>query len=83
MSDLTVMNRWRRYQVARLEGLIDGLLHEARRLPENDFEPEIVRLGAEMKQRLTAHCDNVRDHIHRQAMEGLPVQMPELIFEPL
>jgi hypothetical protein len=83
VSDLTVMNRWRRYQVARLEGLLDGLLYEARRLPDSSFEPEIHRLGNAMRQSLNAHCDDVRSIIHRQAVEGQPLSMPELRFESL
>lgn len=81
MSDLTVMNRWRRYQLARLDGLINGLLSEARRLPDDELEIEIVRLGGAMRDRLTEHCDALRDKVHSDVVHGRPVAIPELAYE--
>jgi len=51
MSELTYLNRWQRYQLARLQGLIDGLKTEARRLRGRDFEPAIDHLGEADGQR--------------------------------
>lgn len=81
MSDLTVMNRWRRYQLARLDGLINGLLSEARRLPDDELEFEIVRLGSAMRNRLTEHCDVLRDKVHGDVAHGRPAAIPELAYE--
>lgn len=77
------MNRWRRYQLARLDGLINGLLIEARRLPADDLEVEIVRLGSTMRCRLNEHCDAVRANVHERISLGEPANIPDLAFERL
>ena len=79
MSQLTYLNRWQRYQIARLEGLIDGLRAEARRLDGRDFTPAIDKLGNAMMDDLLAHCDELRTQIKR----GDPIELPELCFERL
>jgi hypothetical protein len=81
VSDLTVMNRWRRYQLARLDGLISGLRGEARRLPAEDLELEIIRLGGALRDRLAEHCDEVRERIHHDLAEGRPASIPDLAYE--
>ncbi len=83
VSDLTVMNRWRRYQLARLDGLINGLLSEARRLPGNVFEHEITRLGNEMRDRLNDHCDAVSQQVRADLAVGRPAYIPDFRFERL
>lgn len=83
MSHLTVLNRWRRYQLARLEGLIEGMVEEAHRLPGPDLEPEVRRLGTVMMSRLAEHCDLVRDEVHKGMIEGRPVALPDVCFERL
>jgi hypothetical protein len=77
MSELTYLNRWQRYQVARLQGLIDGLKSEARRLDGRDFAPAIDMLGKAMMDDLLAHCDQLRS----QVKNGDKVELPELRFE--
>jgi len=77
------MNRWRRYQLARLDGLINGLLSEARRLPGDDLEHEIARLGKEMRDRLNDHCDAVRHQVHADLAIGRAAAIPDFRFERL
>jgi hypothetical protein len=79
MSELTYLNRWQRYQVARLQGLIDGLKSEARRLDGRDFTPAIDALGKAMMDDLIAHCEQLR----AQVKKGDKVELPELRFERL
>lgn len=79
MSELTYLNRWQRYQVARLQGLIDGLKSEARRLDGRDFTPAIDMLGKAMMDDLIAHCEQLRS----QVKNGDKVELPELRFERL
>jgi hypothetical protein len=75
------MNRWRRYQLARLDGLISGLLSEARRLADDDLESEIIRLGNDMRDRLGEHCDALRHQVHADVALGRRPAIPDLSFE--
>jgi hypothetical protein len=77
VSQLTHLNRWQRYQVARLEGLIDGLRAEARRLKSRDYIPVIEQLGRAMLDDLMAECEELRQEVKR----GAEVPTPEVRFE--
>ncbi len=79
MSQLTHINRWQRYQIARLEGLIEGLRSEARRLKGRDYLPAIDRLGEAMLDDLIAEWKDLRS----QVKDGAAVPTPELRFERL
>lgn len=79
MSELTYLNRWQRYQLARLQGLIDGLKTEARRLKGRDFAPAIDLLGEAMMEDLMAYCEDLRNDVK----QGKRIEMPELRFERL
>ncbi len=79
MSELTYLNRWQRYQFARLQGLIDGLRTEARRLKSRDFTPAIDALGEAMMEDLMAYCEDLRTDVK----QGKRIEMPELRFERL
>ena len=79
MSELTHLNRWKRYQIARLQGLIGGLREVAGRLPDRDYTSEIDALGAEMIVELESECDGVKSDIKN----GDRSKLPELIFERL
>jgi len=79
MSEVTYLVRWQRYQIARLEGLIDGLRVEAERLHRRDFSPVIDLLGQAMLNDLKAQCEELK----ARAKDGDKVPMPELRFERL
>ncbi|MBM3582901.1 MAG: hypothetical protein FJX36_00310 [Alphaproteobacteria bacterium] len=83
MSHRTVLNRWRRYQVARLEGLIEGLAREARRIPAPDCEHQVLALGAAMDEALEAYCEDIAASVDREVAQGAPLPMPDLAFERL
>ena len=79
MSELTYLNRWQRYQAARLQGLIDGFMSEARRLSGDKHQPAIQMLGTALLADLQAQCDRMRKDIKG----GMRVQIPEIRFERL
>lgn len=83
MSHRTVLNRWRRYQIARLEGLVDGLAREARRIPGQDHERKVQELGQAMFAALEAHCDSIARSVETGIRRGAPIHMPELAYERL
>ena len=83
MSHRTVLNRWRRYQVARLEGLIEGLAREAKRVPGRDREGQVRALGAAMAEALEAYCEDIATSVDRGISQGAPPAMPDLAFERL
>jgi hypothetical protein len=79
MSELTYLNRWKRYQIARLQGLIGGLKEEAGRLHGQNFRPAVEALGAAMMADLCDQCDEVS----RRVRAGEIVKMPAFEFERL
>jgi hypothetical protein len=83
MSHRTVMNRWRRYQRARLEALLEGLLREARRMPGNNHERRVRELGEAMFVALDDYCDRVAVTVDHGVSQGAPFAMPDLAFERL
>lgn len=83
MSHRTVLIRWRRYQTARLDDLIEGLAREARRFPHKCREEDVRRLGAAMRAALQKYCDGIVVEIDGNVGHGVPLAMPELAFERL
>ena len=83
MSHRTVLNRWRRYQKARLEGLIEGLEREARRIPGANHSDEVRELGSAMITALDDYCERIATGVERRIDQGAPVAMPDLAFERL
>jgi hypothetical protein len=79
MSQLTLLNRWKRYQIARLQGLIGGLREEAGRLRSQDFTPAIDALGEAMMAELLAQCDALKNGVKN----GENTKLPELELERL
>lgn len=83
MSHRTTLNRWRRYQVARLEGLVEGLAREARRIPTCSREGDILMLGAAMRGALDDYCQSVAHDVDSTLAAGARADIPDLRFEPL
>jgi hypothetical protein len=83
MSHRTVLNRWRRYQVARLEGLIEGLAREAKRVPGPDREGQVRALGMAMTEALEAYCEDIAASVDCKIGQGVALPMPDLAFERL
>jgi hypothetical protein len=83
MSLQTALNRWRRYQVARLEGLIEGLAREARRIPSSTREHEIRVLGAAMLLALDEHCQSLAEELGADFATGRLADIPDFRFERL
>lgn len=79
MSQLTLLNRWKRYQIARLQGLIGGLREEAGRLGGKDYTPTIDALGDAMMAELLVQCDALKTHVKN----GDTTKLPELELERL
>ena len=83
MSHRTVLIRWRRYQTARLDDLIECLAREARRFPTKRREDDVRRLGAAMRTALQDYCDDISVGIEERVSHGVLLTMPDLAFERL
>jgi hypothetical protein len=83
MSLQTALNRWRRYQVARLEGLVEGLAREARRIPTSSREHDVRVLGAAMLVALDEHCQSVAEDLGADFATGQLRDIPDFRFERL
>ncbi|MBM3585593.1 MAG: hypothetical protein FJX36_14590 [Alphaproteobacteria bacterium] len=79
MSSLTNLNRWYRYQVTRVDGLVSGLKAEARTVGRVDLEDQVNEPG-----------DALRLEMQRQMMDRREclrlndrLEVPEIRFDRL
>jgi hypothetical protein len=79
VSALTNLNRWYRYQQARIDGLINGLLTEARNLGRDDLEREVESLAAELRVELSRQMLDRRENLR----SDVRLEAPEIRFDRL
>jgi hypothetical protein len=79
VSAITHLNRWYRYQQARIDGLVTGLHTEAHNLGRNDLDHEVAVLANELRETLA------RQMLTRRASlrDDTRLDVPDICFERL